>query len=174
MTFDIMVPYLNGFHLTLAAHLKQRDADGWKMSDSAWKMFVYQNLGDGKIDEIDAQNLIEHGCSGTEGNMDDPPTQVTTLTQPVEDIEALADFLSGSDTPIMTYPRQVVQNVRCGFGDESGIVFGATLETEQDLKYQIGVWGSDDEDENFKELEIVASTIEEAEHGTLTNSMLYF
>lgn len=36
MNFEFMVPYLKGFHLTLASHLRKRDKEGWKFSDKTW------------------------------------------------------------------------------------------------------------------------------------------
>jgi hypothetical protein len=43
MTLEIMAPYLKGFHLTLSAHHNQRDADGWKITDCSWKIYIYQS-----------------------------------------------------------------------------------------------------------------------------------
>ena len=33
MVYDLIFPYLNGFHPTLASHLPQRDMEGWKISE---------------------------------------------------------------------------------------------------------------------------------------------
>ena len=36
MVYDILFPYLKGFHLTLSQHLPRRDDAGWKMNDLQW------------------------------------------------------------------------------------------------------------------------------------------
>jgi hypothetical protein len=40
MTYEILVPYLKGFHLTLASFLPQRDQDGWKLTDKEWAIYL--------------------------------------------------------------------------------------------------------------------------------------
>ena len=36
MVYEIIFPYLKGFHLTLSSHLPKRDEEGWKMTDLEW------------------------------------------------------------------------------------------------------------------------------------------
>ena len=36
MVYEIIFPYLKGFHLTLASHLPCRDSEGWKLSSLEW------------------------------------------------------------------------------------------------------------------------------------------
>ena len=36
MTYDILFPFLKGFHLALCAHLPNRDEEGWKVKDLEW------------------------------------------------------------------------------------------------------------------------------------------
>jgi hypothetical protein len=121
--------------------------------------------------------MLRHGIEENDVGGEEPPKQVVPLQQLVDDVEALAAFLSESDPPILTDRSKVVQIVRYGFGDASGTGFGSTMETDMGLKYRIGVWGTDDEDEssNYKELENVVTTItEEAKQGKLLDTMLYF
>jgi hypothetical protein len=176
MTFEIMVPYLKGFHLTLASHLKQRDGDGWKLTDKAWRLYVYQLLAEGKVGETEAGEMIDN-ANTNKGIMETTPMVIKPLQQLVDDVEALSEFLEEDEPPVMNDRSAVVQIVRYGFGDASGTGFGSTIQTDEGLKYRIGVWGKDEEDEssNFKELANVVSTItQEAEKGNLRNSMLYF
>jgi hypothetical protein len=67
--------------------------------------------------------------------------------------------------------------VRYGFGDASGSGFGSILETGAGLKYRIGVWGYDDQEEssNYKEFRNVVNAIEEeVASGNMTGSTLFF
>lgn len=71
----------------------------------------------------------------------------------------------------------MIRIVQYGFGDASGTGFGSTIQTRQGLKYCVGVWGSDEDDEssNFKELENVVTTIkEEAASGALHDAAIFF
>ena len=36
MIYEVLFPFLKGFHLTLAKHLPQRNSEGWKMTDAEW------------------------------------------------------------------------------------------------------------------------------------------
>ena len=62
-----------------------------------------------------------------------------------------------------------------GFADASKSGFGASLETEQGIRYSIDTWGKDDdcESSNFREFENVVSTLElEVQAGRLSNSTI--
>jgi hypothetical protein len=94
-----------------------------------------------------------------------------------DDLEAVAQFFSDSDPPIMTVCSKDIHIVRYGFGDASGTGFGSTVETDEGISYRIGAWSTDDEDElsKFKELEnVVASITHAAKKGNLSKSLLYF
>ena len=51
MTYETITPFLKGLHLTLAAYLPQRDADGWKVSDKKWLEHIRESVADGHISE---------------------------------------------------------------------------------------------------------------------------
>lgn len=123
---------------------------------------------------LDANSLNE-GSLGT--NHTDPPAFVMVSEHLRNDLSALSIFLEGEAPPIINDRSADVRIVRYGFGDASGTGFGSTIQTKQGLKYRVGVWGSDEEDEssNFKELENVVTTIEEeAAEGLFKNSSLFF
>jgi hypothetical protein len=44
MTFEVITPFLKGFHLILAKHLPRRDGDGWKFSEKGYLSYVHQKL----------------------------------------------------------------------------------------------------------------------------------
>jgi len=51
MTFDILFPYLKGFHLTLCNHLPKRDENVRKMRDSQWVAYCQDhNI---PVDDVD-------------------------------------------------------------------------------------------------------------------------
>ena len=54
MTFDIIFPYLKGFHLTLSKHLPSTNDEGWKLDDDAWNSYVQDKLDYGIISEAEA------------------------------------------------------------------------------------------------------------------------
>ena len=46
MLFQMIIPYLKGFHLTLAKHLPQRDESRWKCSETEFVGHI-----EGKVEE---------------------------------------------------------------------------------------------------------------------------
>jgi hypothetical protein len=181
-TYESMVPYLKGFHLTLASHLGKRDQEGWKLTDQAWQSYVDKRLADGEIDVEEAEAFFEtvQSSDKNQAKANDvplPPKEIAPVTQLRDDVFALHHFFECADPPIIHDRCFSVQVVRYGFGDASGTGFGSTIQTANGLKFRIGVWGSDDEGEssNYKELENVVSTIEEEVRlGSLKNSVLFF
>ena len=50
MTFEVRVPYVKGFYLTLNSWRQGRDAENWKVvSDKQWRQILLQRYYDGKI-----------------------------------------------------------------------------------------------------------------------------
>jgi hypothetical protein len=41
MTFEVITPFLKGFHLIIAKHLPRRDEDGWKFSEKRYLSYVH-------------------------------------------------------------------------------------------------------------------------------------
>ena len=78
--------------------------------------------------------------------------------------------------PIVTERSLQVFLVLYGFADASKSGFGASLQTEQGLRYIIGTWGHDDDDDessNSREFENVVCTLEEeVEQGRLSKSTI--
>lgn len=172
MTFEFMVPYLKGFHLTLASYLTKRDKEGWKYSDKNWQAYLDHQVEEGALDHEEALRLKNGNASDSQ-----PPIVISPVKQLKDDIYALREFLSPVDPPKIRERSTSVQIVRYGFGDASGSGFGSTIETPEGLKYRIGTWGGDDDAEssNYKELDNVVTTIEEeAKCGNLADAVLFF
>lgn len=51
MTYDIIFPYLKGFHLTLTQCLPHRTDEGWKMNDLHWMGYVENKFQNKTISE---------------------------------------------------------------------------------------------------------------------------
>lgn len=177
MTYEVLVPFLKGFHLAyLASHLDKRDNDGWKLTDKAWLSYLC-----GKNGEVEDSNL-ESSEYPDEAKPTGSPNEIPAFVKVSEhlkrDLIALGIFLEGEAPPVINDQSADVRIVRYGFGDASGTGFGSTIiQTKQGLKYRVGVWGNDEEGEssNFKELENVVTTIEEeAAAGSFNNSSLFF
>jgi hypothetical protein len=45
MTFEVITPFLKGFHLMLCSHLSSRDDDGWKLPDCAFLAYIFTKNG---------------------------------------------------------------------------------------------------------------------------------
>ena len=49
MTYEVLFPYLKGFHLTLESFLDTRGEDGWVLADDLWNAYLENQLHDGTI-----------------------------------------------------------------------------------------------------------------------------
>jgi hypothetical protein len=58
MTFDVITPFLKGFHLTLCSHLSSRDDDGWKLPDGAFLAYIHEKRDLGSITEEEARAAL--------------------------------------------------------------------------------------------------------------------
>ena len=58
MVFEVITPYLKGFHLILAKHLPQRDELGWKFLDSEFVGHVEGKVQDGIYSREQKDDLI--------------------------------------------------------------------------------------------------------------------
>lgn len=175
MTFEVLVPFLKGFHLTLASHLPQRNKEGWKLTDKAWNSYML--LKNEKHGESGGDEMELNWTPSNNSSENSPPHFVNVSEQLKNDLYALAEFTQSELPPIVNDRCAKIRIVRYGFGDASGTGFGSTIQTAQGLKYRVGVWGSDEEDEssNFKELKNVVTTIEdEASAGNLNDAALFF
>jgi hypothetical protein len=173
MTFDVITPFLKGFHLTLCSHLSSRDDDGWKLPDGAFLAYIHEKRDLGSITEEEARAALN-----PPDYADIPiPEEVIPVSRFRDDIFALKELLSSKEPPLVTLRTNSVYEVVYGFGDASGKGFGSTMLSSRGIKYRIGLWGADDEDEssNWKEFENQVEALEqEAADGNLANSMVFF
>ena len=59
MVFDVLTPYLKGFHLLLAAHLPQRDDQGWKFSDAEFVAHLENKVENQEYTRKQAQAILD-------------------------------------------------------------------------------------------------------------------
>ena len=170
MTYDILFPYLKGFHLTLCSHLPKRDEEGWKRSDLEWIGYLEERLDTGKI-------CVEEFNLEMKKTFD--PTLQPKRVKPVgrffECFKALQKFFTNSAPPIVTHRSSNYQLIAYGFADASKGGFGASVEYQDHSKFRVGVWGKDmdNDSSNFREFNNIVETIEEEEKlGNLNNVTL--
>jgi len=170
MTFNILFPYLKGFHLTLCAHLPQRDEEGWKRSDLEFIGFLEERLQSGRI-SLEEFNIEMHKSF----DPNHQPLKVKPVARFYSCLKALQLFFSSDTPPIITHRSTNFHLLAYGFADASKGGFGASLDYEGHSKFRVGVWGKDTEDEssNYREFANVVETIEEeVSMGNLKNCTL--
>ena len=171
MTYRILFPYLKGFHLTLSAHLPQRNEEGWKLTDLQWIAYVEDKCSRHQISPSEKQKLLEHMIPPNNS----PPKSVQPVPIFFSCVDALELFFSSPDPPEVHVISSNVFLAVYGFLDASGTGFGSILEKEGKATFQMGVRGEDDKDEssNWKEFQNVVETLEEeGALGNLNGSLL--
>jgi hypothetical protein len=165
MTFEILTPYLKGFHLTLAAHLPQRDQEGWKMSNAEWSQYLSYKFQNQMISE---EEYFEYSQE-SKGHSTTPPTVVTPLPHLLQDLFALHTFFDKMDPPEINVRRSSTRVILYGFGDASGSGFGRSTLGPDGISCTYGVWGKDEENvsSNYREFSNIVSAVEE--QGKLGN-----
>jgi hypothetical protein len=159
MTFEVITPFLKGFHLILAKHLPRRDEDGWKFTEKGYLAYVHQRLADDKISDSEAEEMI---ASADEGCPDHPEIVVAT-ERFKQDLVALGEILKPESPPEVVVRSNAVLQVLYGYRDASGKGFGSTMLSNKGIRFRIGLWEKDAEDEssNWKEFENVVEALEE-------------
>ena len=172
MTFDILFPYLKGFHLTLCNHLPKRDENGWKMRDPQWATYCQ----DHDIPLEDVASDIPN------------PVKVKPVPRFFECLKALPLFFEQPNPPIVIDRSKNVRMLIYGYADAAKIGSGASLKSSpvlphitplktnsEGIKYRIGTWGKDADDtsSNFKEFENLVTTLDDEESsGSLDHSIV--
>jgi hypothetical protein len=174
MTFEVMVPYLKGFYLTLNSWRQGRDAEDWKVSDKQWRQMVLEQYHNGRItsEELDAG-----GLPSTERDLT-APARVTASLRLADDVEALlAIFESTDNPPLVNVRSKKILTVIYGFGDASGSGLGSTFTCGAGFTFRIGVWGAAEQPEssNWKEFtNVVEALEEEGATGNLNQAEIFY
>ena len=158
MTFNIIFPYLKGFHQTLCSYLPKRNEDGWKIRDLEWLGYLEQEKSSGRISEKEAENLLNFKYDPT-----NRPESVNLLPRFYSCLEALTLFFEAKDPPIITERSSELNFLVYGFVDASKSGFGASMDYNDSVRYRIGIWGSDEQSEssNYREFANLVETLEQ-------------
>lgn len=165
MTYEILFPYLKGFHLTLSAHLPKRDKEGWALSDDSWLAYLNSDEAKGHLSQEQQDHML--------GGPQIKPKSVTVVPRFLSCLNALNKFFETDVPPVINTRTKNVSLIIYGFVDASKPGFGAMLDSGNKLKYRIGIWGRDSEDEssNWREFANLVETLEsEASTGILYQS----
>ena len=173
MTFEVMVPHLKGFYLTLNSWRQGRDAEDWKVSDKQWQKIILEQYHNGKIT---AEELDAGGSLTLEKDLA-APKGVTASPRFADDVESLlAIFESTDDPPHVNLRSKKIVTVIYGFGDASGSGLGSTFTCGSGFTFRIGVWGAAEQPEssNWKEFtNVVEALEEEGETGNLNQAEIF-
>jgi hypothetical protein len=106
-----------------------------------------------------------------------PPKVVSATYRLQQDLFALREILKPLSPPAVLIRSNVILQIVYGFGDASGKGFGSTVLSKRGVKFRIGLWEPDAEDEssNWKEFENVVEALqEEGQSGALDGCLVYF
>ena len=170
MTFNILFPYLKGFHQTLCSYLPKRNEDGWKIRDLEWLGYLEEEKASGRMSEKEMDTLLNFKYDPK-----DRPESINLLPRFFTCLEALTLFFEVKDPPIITERSSEVNLLVYGFVDASKSGFGASIDYDNLVRYRIGIWGVDEQSEssNYREFANLVETLEqEFTEGRLKNQMV--
>ena len=168
MTYEILFPYLKGFHLTLSSYLPNRGEDGWTLADDLWNSYVEDQLHIGALSDSEAEAMKR-------GIAESAPEWIKPVPLFYQCLDTLEKFFSLPTPPRVTDRSNKYSLILYGFGDASKSGFGSMIDDGDNLRYRIGLWGWDSEENssNWREFENLVTTVEEeAKLGKLSDSHL--
>jgi hypothetical protein len=129
-THPCMVSYLIGLHMTIDSWRGNQDGDGWRLSTQDLKMRGRS------VAEMDDPQDVE--IEDTEA-----PPGVVGVPRLGDDMTTLLSLMQ-SDLPILRRVRcKKTSKAYYGFGDSSGLAFGATIQIKDKIWYEYGQWCSE-------------------------------
>jgi hypothetical protein len=172
MMFELITPFLKGFHLSISGHLPRRNSEGWKIAERSWDAHVHQQVAEGLMTEEEATEALNPP------DYEDIPTpkEAIPVARLEWDLKALQRILSAGHPPEVMIRALKVYNVIYGFGNASGKGFGSTVTSPAGTKYRIGICEPDAEDNssNWREFENIVKTLEEeAACGNLRGTLVH-
>jgi len=158
MTFDIIFPYLKGFHQTLCSYLPKRNDEGRKIRDLEWLGYLEQEKMAGRMSEEEVDTLLNFKY--------DPksrPETIKLLPRFYTCLDALLLFFDLDEPPKVTERSTDINFLVYGFVDASKSGFGASIDYNNSVRYRIGVWGVDEQEEssNYREFANLVETLEQ-------------
>ena len=171
LTYSLIFPYLKGFHLTLSSHLKNRNEDGWKLSDMDYIAYLEEKHERDQL-SIEEKEKLFRAMSDANPK---PPKFIRPAPLFLKCLKALDLFFSAETPPFVHVRSEKVFMAVYGFIDASGSGFGSSFDRESKTSYRMGVWGKDDEgnSSNWKEFQNFVESLEyEYTQGTLEGALL--
>lgn len=123
MTFEIVFPYLKGFHLSLAQYLPGRNAEGWKLEDDEWNAYVQDKIHDGVLSNQEAEDLLKRDCT------ENHPHQIKVVPLFHKCLDSLLKFFASPTPPLIVDRSLTLYLVLYGYVDAPKQGFGATIST---------------------------------------------
>ena len=139
MTFDMMLPFLKGFHNTIESWRANRDEDGWKREDKTLEQILDYHLFEEKVTDEEHDLLTRQDPNIQKPN---PPKLVTPVPRLFDDVQMLLELMK-ENTPARVPARyNTIAEVICGFADASGRGLGSMTQAQNSnsLNVRIGVW----------------------------------
>ena len=171
MTHSVLFPYLKGFHLTLSSHLKNRDDEGWKLTDLDYIAYLEDKTEKQQLTDDEKERVVQSMPTSNPK----PPIFIKPVKLFFTCLEAL-DLFFRAETPPLVYVRtEKVFMAVYGFMDASGSGFGSSFDRDNKTTYRMGVWGKDDEhnSSNWKEFQNFVESLEhEYSLGTLDGALM--
>jgi len=134
LTFDLIFPFLKGFHLTLCRHLPKRNEEGWKINELEWIAYLEEAKSKGVMTKEEVKEILNFKY--------DPklrPSSVKPLPRFKKSIQALSSLFASEDPPEIVVRTSNIQFIIYGFADASKSGFGASLEYVDAVRYRGGL-----------------------------------
>ena len=157
-TFTSFTPYLKGIHNTLESWRPGRDEDGWKLSNADWVAYLAGQEG---FEDVDRRNLKAKRQQFREVHEEKAPAQVAVVRRLSHDLIAMWRLFVSKKPPLRLIRGREIAQAVYGFGDASGSGFGSVWESNEGLRYRLGVWARDKDNDssNFRELKNLVDTL---------------
>ena len=158
MTFDLIFPFLKGFHLSLCSHLPNRNEEGWKIKDLEWVGMLEQMREQGKMSDEEVREALDFKY-----DPNSHPDEIKVVPRFHSCLTALTKFFNLQSPPIVTERSNNIHLLIYGFADASKSGFGASMQYDDNIRYRIGTWGADEDNSssNFREFANVVETLED-------------
>ena len=169
MTFGILFLYLKGFHRTLCSHLPKRDEEGWKMKDLEWIGHLDSLHSKKLISRDDIDDAIRNLSGGVPA-----PRMIKVFPRFHQCLRSLLTLLFSDVHPkVMDRSKRITLLVH-GLADTSKGGLGASFDCDGNIKFRIGTWGSNSEDESsiWREFTNVVESLEELVPQVLSKDQL--
>jgi hypothetical protein len=163
------------------------------MPSKEWAAYLHESVETGKLSEAEAGLLSRASAEPKKPRIKEgeewtpplpvewkplppPPKLIAAAPRLQKDVEAMARIFAQELPAQVLLRASRVYTLLYGFADASGSGFGSTIMLEGGIRYRIGTWPSDNEDDtsNYREFEnLVDALREEDEAGNLVDALIF-